>query len=272
MPVDVLTKSAPAIMHTVEALATRRSIPRSPVAKIALTCAVAAGRAKRGHLVVERLPVPGQYMTARNDDVDFTGAGRDRCIDFGELGLHRRLAGGETGRHGRHGNVRAGERRDRGANHRVVDADRTDLSLALGDWSAAIRVRPDRRARLGAEPLDAAGRVVARERRQIHAAHRLEQPRRLPCVLDGAAARKRLDAALDRAQIDANRIDPAAIEAYARIAGGFQGRASVRYRSNQAMMALAFAADCDGRAAMLSCDAPGTLSSAVGMRRSCSAW
>ena len=45
-----------------------------------------------------------------------------------------------------------------------------------------------------------------------------------------------------------------------------------RYFSNHATIALAFAADCDGRAVNPPCDAPGTLTSAVGTPLSCSAW
>ena len=39
LPVEVLMKSAPAIMQTREARATLRSDPNSPVARIAFTCA-----------------------------------------------------------------------------------------------------------------------------------------------------------------------------------------------------------------------------------------
>ena len=39
LPVDVLMKSAPAIMHTRDAFATFRRVPSSPVARIALTWA-----------------------------------------------------------------------------------------------------------------------------------------------------------------------------------------------------------------------------------------
>ena len=39
LPVEVLMKSAPAIMQIIEAFATLRSVLRSPVARIAFTCA-----------------------------------------------------------------------------------------------------------------------------------------------------------------------------------------------------------------------------------------
>jgi hypothetical protein len=46
----------------------------------------------------------------------------------------------------------------------------------------------------------------------------------------------------------------------------------VRYLPNQARIALTRAADCDGRAAKPPCEAPGTLTSAVGTPLSCNAW
>src|ERR1022692_2747132 len=66
--------------------------------------------------------------------------------------------------------------------------------------------------------LAAPGRVIARERREVHAAYGLEQPRRLPCVLDRASTRQGIDTSLDGAQIDANRLDPAAIVGNAPVA------------------------------------------------------
>ncbi|MGY4452559.1 hypothetical protein ACVWZR_007219 [Bradyrhizobium sp. i1.3.1] len=39
LPVEVLMKSAPAIMQTIDALATLRSVLRSPVARIVFRCA-----------------------------------------------------------------------------------------------------------------------------------------------------------------------------------------------------------------------------------------
>ena len=52
---------------------------------------------------------------------------------------------------------------------------------------------------------------------------------------------------------------------------GVVAPAGFRYRSNQAMIADAFAADCDGRAARPPWLAPGTFTSAVGTPRICSA-
>lgn len=62
-----------------------------------------------------------------------------------------------------------------------------------------------------------------------------------------------------------------------RLAAGLPANGRFRfylalYFSNQASIALAFAADCEGRAVRPPWDAPGTLTSPVSTPASCSAW
>ena len=71
LPVDVLMKSAPAIMQTIDARATFESVRDVAGGENRLDVRRAAGRAEVAHFVVERLPVAGEHMFARDDDIDF---------------------------------------------------------------------------------------------------------------------------------------------------------------------------------------------------------
>ena len=81
------------------------------------------------------------------------------------------------------------------------------------------QVVAQRPARFGAEPADAARRVVAGERRQVDAGHRLHEPGRLIGLLHRAPRDKRRRAPLDRARVDADALEPGGIERRSRIAG-----------------------------------------------------
>ena len=73
-------------------------------------------------------------------------------------------------------------------------------------------------ARLGAEPLDAAGRVVGIERRQVHQRDGLQEPGGLPVLLHRAAGADGRGAALERRAVHAHAPDPVEIEREAGIA------------------------------------------------------
>ncbi len=119
----------------------------------------AAGGAEGPHLVIERLPVAGQHVAARDHDVDLLGPGADTFLDLGHAQVERRQPGREPGADGGHGYSAALERADRCGNHIVINADGADLYAAYSQ--RLLNIRLDRLARLGAEPFDAPGCVVA---------------------------------------------------------------------------------------------------------------
>src|SRR6185295_4954505 len=153
------------------------------------------------HFVVQRLPVTGEHVRARDDDVDFLGSGRYRGSNLVYALLERVEPRGETGRDGRDGDVRAGEGLHRRRHERVIDAHGADLDVQVRDAERVDEVRADGAPRFGAEPDDVPRGVVALERRQVHAGDRAEQPRGLPFLLDGAARGDRGRAPLHRAAV-----------------------------------------------------------------------
>ena len=130
----------------------------------------------------------------------------------------RAETGRETGRNRGDRNAGISERLDGGCDKTVVDADG-----AGGDRTAAHAKRIEnvgayRVHRLGAQPLDTLGGIVAVQRRQVDAGHRLQKPGRLRVLLDGAAARQGGDAAFGRRQVDPGIQHPGEIELHAWIA------------------------------------------------------
>ena len=178
----------------------------------------ATGRLESLHLVVKGLPVARQHMFTGDDDIDFARPGRDRGLDLAQLDVHRVQAGGKPGRHRGHRNVGAAQGLDRRFHESVIDAHRTGRQPKVADAQRLDQVRPQRCARLGAQAPDPAGRVVAVQRRKVDATDRLQQPRRLPVLLHGAARGQGSGPALHRAEIDPHRIDQIAIQGRARIA------------------------------------------------------
>ena len=178
-----------------------------------------AGFAHRRDLVVERAPVAAEHMGAGDDDVDLARALADRVADLLEPLLQGREPGRKAGRDGGDRNPRALERLDRGPNHGRIDADRGDRQAQVGKIERCKQLVAERMARLGAEPAHAARRVVAGERREVDAGHRLHEPRRLIFLLDGPARGQGRGAALDRARIDADALEPIGRKRRARIAG-----------------------------------------------------
>ena len=68
---------------------------------------LAAGFAHVAHFVIEGLPVLGQDVAARDDDVDFRSTGADAFADFGDAEFVGREACGEAGGDGGDGDGRA---------------------------------------------------------------------------------------------------------------------------------------------------------------------
>src|SRR5882762_101467 len=178
----------------------------------------AAGIAERADLGVERRPVAGQDIRARDDDVDLLRARRNGRLDLLEPLREGTESRGEAGRYGGHRNPRAFERRDRSGDERVIDADRANLDIEIADAERVDQVLAQRATGLGAEPQHVAGRVVALQRRQVHAGDRAQQPRGLPFLLYGTARWDGGGAAFHGAAIDAQRADDVEIERQTGIA------------------------------------------------------
>ena len=157
-------------------------------------------------------------MGAGDDDVDLARSLADRVADLLEPELQRHEAGGKAGRDGGDRNARAVERPDGGRDHGRIDADGGDGRRRVGEAEGGEEVVAQRAARLGAEAADALGRVVAGERGEIDAGQRLHQPGGLVFLLDRAAGGQRRGAALDRAGVDADALEPGGVERNARIA------------------------------------------------------
>ena len=187
LPVEVLMKSAPAIMATQLARAMLRSVIRSPVPRIAFMCVRPASFLECGDFVVEGLPLAIEDVSAGDDDVDLRCAGFDASGEslhaFGERRKPCGKSGGDCG----HRNAGAFERLDGRFDECVINADRADGEVQLFDAEAFDEMALQRVARLGAEPADAIDGVVTAERGQVHAGDGTEQPRGLRILLHGAS-------------------------------------------------------------------------------------
>ena len=128
----------------------------------------------------------------------------------------RRQAGRKPRRYRRHRQPCRPDATNRLGHHLVIDADRADAQAA--DAQAGLQVGTHRLQGLGAQPAHAARRVVARQRREVDALHRLEQPRGLEFLLHAAACRQTLHAAGHGRRIDAHGGHAVEIERRAFIA------------------------------------------------------
>ena len=81
-PVEVLMKSAPAIMATTLARATLRKRQKIARSQDDLHMRHAAGLLESCDFVVQRLPAPAENMGARDDDIDLLRAGFYRPANF----------------------------------------------------------------------------------------------------------------------------------------------------------------------------------------------
>jgi hypothetical protein len=178
----------------------------------------AAGFAHGGDLVEKRRPVGAEDMRAGDDDVDLARALLDRVADLGQPQVERhqprRKAGGDRG--DRDAGVR--KRPHRRRHHRRIDTDRADRRHRVQPQSGD-QILAQWPAGLGAEPGDAVLGVVAGQRRQVHAANRVEQKRCLVDLLGAAPRGQRGGAALGRGAVDAHRREPVAVQCGAGVAG-----------------------------------------------------
>ena len=178
----------------------------------------AAGLTHRRDLVVKRLPAAGQHMFAGNDDVDFIGALIDGIADFLKPQVQRHQTGGKAGGDAGDRDAGALKRAHGMGDHGRIDADRAGGQAHVADAKARDDMGRQRLACLGAKPAHAFGGVVARKRRQVDAAHGIQQPCRLPVLLDAAPLRQRDRAPLGRAAIDGVALKHGDVQRHAGIA------------------------------------------------------
>ena len=207
---------------------------------------LAAGGAEALHLVVERLPVAPEHVAARDDDVDLRRP-RRRPRPRSRATPEREAARGRRGTRSRprrpgcrcRSSAVAG-----GGDHVVVDADRADGDAEHRAMPrASSRSRRIGLARLAAEPAHPLLGVVAGERGQVDAGDRLEQPGRLPVLLDRAAGGERRGAALDRRGVGGDGHHLVEVERHAGVADVCQaGRGAGAFTSRAPSSARALAA------------------------------
>ena len=214
LPVDVLMKSAPAIIATQLARATLRSVIRSPVPRIAFMCAGAAGLLKRRNFVVERLPLAVEDVRARDHDVDLVRARFDAAVNLLHALGERRKARGKPARLRRRG-CRCLRRPSPRFDKRVIDADRADrqmqfLNAELHEMRCSgLRALAQSRRTRSAEssPLSVVRSMQAMARSSQAACVSFFTVRRATCVGRGAPPRWCLR----------GRLHPIEVERYSRV-------------------------------------------------------
>src|SRR5436189_482985 len=85
-----------------------------------------AGVAEGLHFLVQRLPVTGEHVRSRNDNVDFARTGGDTGADLVDTLLQRTEARGKAGGNGGDGDRASGQGVDGRPDERSVQADRAD--------------------------------------------------------------------------------------------------------------------------------------------------
>src|SRR5216684_3278660 len=194
LPVDVLMKSAPAIMATWEARATVTSVAKSPVPRMTFIRVLpqASRNARTSSYTASQLPASA---CARGD----------RGANLGDPLGQGTEARREPGRHGRHGDLRAVERLHGDRDERVIDADGAHRELQVLDAQRLNEIAAHGMLSLGTQSQHVGGRVVALQRGEVHAGDGPQQPGGLPLALHGAAGGDRDRAALDGAAVHMQR-------------------------------------------------------------------
>src|SRR5206468_3399378 len=122
----------------------------------------------------QRLPVAGEHVAARDDDVDLRRSRRHRCADLAHALLERTQAGGKSSAHGGHRTPGPAQRLHRGADERVVPAHRARRELQIGAAQLARRARIARTWRAGAPVRSWPAWDPGRERRVRYTSPRRE--------------------------------------------------------------------------------------------------
>src|SRR5882762_1453224 len=111
-----------------------------------------AGILEHSNLIVERLPLSTEHMSAGDDHVDFVGAGLDGSPDFGDSFGQRRKSGRESRRDRGNMNPASFDSAARRFDERMVDTNSRHLDLQTFDSKLLHDLLLDGLARLGAKP------------------------------------------------------------------------------------------------------------------------
>ncbi len=162
--------------------------------------------------VVEGLPPSSEDVRAGDHDVDLLRAGLHRAANFRDAFRQGREARRKAGGDGRDADATALESAQSRFDERMVDAHGGGLQIEFFDPETLHELLLEGLARFRAQPAHALVRVVAGERGQIHTGNRAQQPGNLPVFLHCAAGDECLRAALDRAGVDADGVDPIEVQ------------------------------------------------------------
>src|SRR5579871_5490061 len=199
LPVEVLMKSAPAIMATTLARPTLRRVSRSPVPRITFMCAGTQACLKAAissYSSCQRPPnTCARVMTT--------------SISSAPASTERRISSMRSDK----GESPAGKPVDKA----VVHADGRHSDVEVFDAQPPYQVLLDRMNALGAQAAHALLGVVAREGRQVHAGDCAQQPRDLPVFLHRAAQDVALRAPFHGAGVDPHLPHPVEIQRNAAI-------------------------------------------------------
>src|SRR3982074_599997 len=176
-----------------------------------------AGILEHGKLIVERLALSTEHMSAGDDDVDFIGAGLDGAPDFGDSFGERREPGGESRRDRGHVNPASFNSAARRLDESVVDAYRRYLDVQALDAQLLHDFLLERLASFGTEPKYTLVRVITGKRGQVHAGEGAEQARGLPLFFHRASSYEGLRAVLHGAGVHANGIYPIHVQRNAAV-------------------------------------------------------
>src|SRR6267378_1397822 len=116
---------------------------------------------EHGNLIIERLPLPAEHMSAGDDHVDLVGAGLDGTPDLGDAFGKRRKAGRESRRDRGYVNPASFDLAARRLDERVVDAHRGNFDLQALDPKFLDDFLLQGLARFGAKPPYPLIRIVA---------------------------------------------------------------------------------------------------------------
>ena len=90
---------------------------------------IATGSTKSPHFVVQSLPVAGQHMGTRNNNIDLAGSRLDGSLNLSQFLLHGVLAGGKTRRDGGNGNTRAAQGLNSYRHKIMIDTNGSNLQI-----------------------------------------------------------------------------------------------------------------------------------------------
>ena len=177
---------------------------------------LAAGLAVGLDLIIEGLPVPGQHISAADDNINFFGPGPHRCLDFREACFQRGQPGGKACGHRRHRNAAAFQGIHGSFNHLMINTDRASSEFVMAKAQGFQNIGTYRISCLGTEPPHPARRVIPGQGGQVNAGNRLEQPCGLPLFFYRTPSAEGGNTPVHCRFVDFNLINPAGVKVTAR--------------------------------------------------------